>query len=170
MVRTIERRAGTLLRYETAEDLWQGVCVLALKAEQGFTYQGREPFFAWLHTVTQHHLSARRRHWHALKRRPAGLFRLTEGPSTDPRARPSPAAEGTGPVTFAARREQLNLAVRALDCLLDRDQKLVRWASQGISTAEQAERLGVTPATAERARQRAVERYRKAYRILERNA
>ena len=168
MVRFVERRAGRLLRFETAEDLWQGVCLRALEAQDGFTYRGREPFFAWIHTVTRNHLASRREHWNALRRRPAGLLRLTEGVPTDPGAAAIPARTATGPSTFAARREQLALAVKALDCLLERDQKLVRWTSEGVPTREQAERLGLKPESAERARLRAIERFRKAHRLLTR--
>ncbi len=166
MVRYLERHAGSLLRFETAEDLWQGVCVTALQAEERFSYEGREPFFAWIHTLARRHLGARRDHWNALKRRPSRLLRVTEGITSDPGAVAGPAIERTGPATFAGRREQLTLAVKALDCLLERDQKLVRWASDGVSTKEQAERLGISPEAAERARLRALERFRKAHRVL----
>ncbi len=168
MVRYIERHAGPLLRYETAEDLWQGVCLEALRGQERFTYRGREPFFAWIHTLTRRHLRARRDHWNALKRRPGRLLRLTEGATSDPGAVVGPALQRTGPSTFAARRELLTVAVKALGCLLERDQKLVRWSSEGLPPSEQAARLGLSPAATDRARLRALERFRKAYRVLSR--
>jgi hypothetical protein len=79
-----------------------------------------------------------------------------------------PAGEDTGPQTFADRREQLDVAVKALALLLPRDQNLVRWASEGVDIQEQASRLGLSYDAAERAGARACERFRKAFRLARR--
>jgi len=168
LLRYVERHAGSVLRFETSEDLVQGIHLRALEHGDRFTWRGREPFFQWLHQVARNHIGTRRAHWSALKRRPAALLRLTQEASTDPGAVVEPAVRRTGPSTLAGRLEEASLAVRALDLLLDRDRELIRWASEGASTQEVAERLALTPAAAERARQRALERYRKAFRLLQR--
>ena len=51
--------------------------------------------------------------------------------------------------------------------LLERDQELVRWASEGLDTTQVAERLEISPEAARRARSRALERYRQAFELLE---
>lgn len=168
LLRYVERHAGAVQRFESPEDLVQGIHLRALEHQEGFSFQGREPFLAWLHEVARNFLNTRRAYWSALKRRPAGLLRLTQGVGTDAHGVAEPAALATGPATFAGRAEQVALAARALGLLLERDQVLVRWAGEGASTAEIAARLALSDAAAERARQRAVERFRKAHRLLQR--
>jgi DNA-directed RNA polymerase specialized sigma24 family protein len=79
---------------------------------------------------------------------------------------PEPAATATGPTTFASRREQLVLATKALDLLLPRDRDLVKWSGEGLSTEEQARRLDLSAEAAGRARRRALDRFRKAFRLV----
>ena len=110
--------------------------------------------------------ASRRAHWAALKRSPARLLRLTLGVSSDPRAAAAPADEGTGPSTLAGRLEQASLAVKALDLLLERDRQFVQWSLEGITSREMGERLRISETAADRARQRAVERFRKTFRLL----
>jgi len=166
--RYLERRAGWLLRFETADDLLQGLHVRALEQERNFGYRGREPFLKWLHQLADHHLAARRKYWAALKRKPAALLRLTRGGATTGHGAVDPADTSTGPSTVAGRREQLMIAVKAMAVLMERDQKLVRWTSEGLDTREMAERLEMAPESARRARNRALERYREAYELLAR--
>jgi len=159
LLRYVERRAGPVLRHETPEDLVQAIHLHALENEAAFEYRGLEAFLAWLNEVARRFLKDRRDHWSALKRHPARLFRLTQ-------AGAEPAGQRTGPGTFADRREQLGLAVQALDMLPRRDREIVQWATEGRDDASIAGRLGLEPRTAARARQRALERFRKAYRLL----
>ena len=167
LLRYIERNAGMLLRFETSDDLVQGIHLRALKYGDDFEYRGVEPFFAWLFEVAKSHFKERREHWMALKRKPARLFRLTQAAATsDPGAVAEPPGSGTGPSTFAARREQLNLAVKALAMLMPRDRDLVRWMTEGVDDTEIGRRLGMEPRSAARARQRAVERFQRAHRLL----
>ena len=162
----LARHAGWILRFETAEDLLQGLHVRALERGKGFRYQGREPFLKWLYTVARTYLADRHAYWSALKRRSASLLRLTAGGTPrDPDSVREPAGKRTGPSTFADRREQLAIAVKALAVLPDRDRKLVRWSSEGVDLKEQAERLGLGYEACKRARQRALERFRKAFRL-----
>ena len=163
LLRYVERRAGPVLRFETADDLVQAVHLHALEHQEAFEYRGLEAFLAWLNEVARRFLKDRREYWTALKRRPAALFRLTQ-------AGMEPEAQQTGPGTFAAQREQLDLAVRALDMLPPRDREIVQWATQGLDDASVARRMGLETRTAARARQRALDRFRKAYRLLRQRA
>jgi len=166
LLRYVERHAGSVLRFETAEDLVQGVHLRALEYAATFSYRGREPFLKWMHEVARNHIGTRRAHWGALRRNPGALLRLTVGVGSDPKAVAEPVRPDTGPTTLAGRIEQASLAVRALDLLLARDRELIRWALDGASSREMAERLQISETAADRARQRAIERFRKAYRLL----
>lgn len=167
LLRHVERRAGRVLRYETADDLVQGIHLRALKYADTFEYRGQAPFFSWLYDVARTHMNERREHWEALKRHPARLFRLTQAVSSDPGAVAEPAGDVTGPSTFAARKESLTLAVKALGMLMPRDRDLVRWSTEGLDDEEIGRRLDLEPRAAARARQRAVKRFRRAYRLLD---
>ena len=160
LVAYVGRHAGRLLRYEVVDDLVQGIHVRAIEHGADFDYRGREPFLAWLHVVARSHLADRHSYWTALRRRPSRLVRL--GTAT---GAAEPAATSTGPSTFASRREQIEIAVRALALLLPRDRDLVRWTSDSVSPDDQAERLGVSRDAADRARGRALVRFRKAYEL-----
>jgi len=159
LLRFVQRHAGRLLRYETAEDLLQGIHLRALERGGTFRYRGREPFLQWLFTMARQYLADRHAHWSALRRRPARLVRLTEGAGGVP-------GGGTGPVTFADRRDQLARAVRTLALLSARDRSLVQWASDGVPLREQATRLGLGYAAAKSASRRALDRFRKLYARL----
>jgi len=166
--RFVGRHAGRLLRYESREDLVQGIHLRALERGSGFTWRGREPFLAWLYAVARTHLADRHAYWSALRRKPAGLLRLTAG-GTDPQG-VDPSLSAAGPSTFSALREQVDLAVRALALLPERDRALVQWAAQRVPGAEQAARLGLSADACESAGRRAVARFRKAYVIVLRGA
>jgi RNA polymerase sigma factor (sigma-70 family) len=169
VVRFVHKNAGFALRFETSDDLAQGIFVRALDRGAGLNAADEKAFFAWLYSVARSYLSDRRRHWSALKRGSGDLLRLsgTSDATTDPRAVGEPAADLTGPSTFASRREQLVLAVRALDLLLERDRSLVRGFCDGVSIQEQAQRLELEYDAARRARARALERFRRAFRAIQ---
>lgn len=157
-------RAGWLLRYESLEDLAQGVRVRAIERGSSFSYEGEAAFFSWLHRVARSHLADRANYWSALKRRSAALLRLTAGdPGTA--AAGMPASTWTGPETVAHRKELLTMAVQVLATLPERDARLVRWSSEGVELHAQAERLGISYEAARKASRRALERYREAYRF-----
>lgn len=172
LVAFVRKRAGKLLlRMETADDLAQGVCAHLLS--RGETPETREEaaLRAWLFTASERWLSDRRDHWSALKRRGGEVLRFTfqDGPtsdSADVRAVRELAASVTGPSTFAVRREQLALAALALDMLLARDRALVEGMCEGIGLSEQARRLDLTYDAVERARLRALERFRRCFQIV----
>ena len=161
----LARHAGWLLRYESGEDLWQGLQVRLLEHGKTYEYRGREAELKWLYTVARSFLNDRRKYWSRLKRGSAGLLRLTMGATPVPGAAAEPAADATGPSTFAERREDLALAVQALGALPPRDRDIVRWTSEGAETADLAARLGLTTEAARQARHRALERFRKLFRI-----
>ena len=169
LLRFVERYGGSVQRFETADDLVQGVHLRALEYKHTFEFRGRAEFWAWLKQVARSHIKERREHWSALKRRPARLFRLTQAATSDPGARLEPPITATGPSTFAARREQLTLAVQAMGMLMPRDRDLVQWTTAGLDDAEIGAKLGLEARAAARARQRAVERFRKAHRLLNRH-
>jgi RNA polymerase sigma factor (sigma-70 family) len=171
LVRYFERRGGALLRQESADDLAQGVHLYALRHRDGFAYQGDRAFVGWLLRLARQHMARRIEYWAALKRDGGRMFRITFGAATSPGAGThgvQPAAAAPGPITAAARAEQLDLAARALDGLPERDCELVRLMARDLSVKEIAQRLEVSEAAAQRARLRAIERFRKIYTILER--
>ena len=109
----VARHAGRLLRYESTEDLVQGMHVRALERGSTFRYEGEKPFFAWMYTLARGYLADRHAHWGALRRSPRTLLRLARaGGGSDGVAEPP--GDDTGPSTFADRRESLTLAVKAL--------------------------------------------------------
>ena len=153
----LQHNAGWLLKYETVDDLHQGVQLRALKRGDTFRYQGREPFLAWMYMVARTYLADRNSYWSRLKSRAAQILRLTW--STAPSSYPATAW------TFASRREQLSLAVQVLATLLPRDCDLVRWSSERVPLKDQAKQLGLSFDAAKRASARALERFRRAYRL-----
>lgn len=171
LVRYFERRGGALLRKESPDDLAQGVHLYALTRRDGFTYQGDRAFVAWLLRLARQHLARRIEYWTALKRDGGRMVRITFGAAT-PAAGAThgvqPAAGGPGPITAAERAEQLDVAARALDGLPERDRRLVRLMARDLTVKEIAGELDISEAAAQRARLRAVERFRKIYTILER--
>jgi len=164
----VKREAGApLLRFEGPDDLVQGVLYEALRSAPEFRLKSDDEFRGWLVTIARRHLAARKRYWFSLKRHRSRILRLTRGGSEGGPAVPLIDSR-TGPSTFAARRENLLLATRALALLLPRDRDIVRASSEGLTVAELAERLGVSAEAAQRARHRALERLRKAYLVVSR--
>lgn len=164
----VRNHGSGLLRFESDEDLVQGVHHRALEGADRFEYRGDEEFRAWITRLARAYIADRHEYWSALKRNRGQLLRLTWGGtgSGDPAAVRMPPGSLTGPATRAQKREQLTLAVKVLAALPPRDQKLVRWMSRGVPLAEQAERLGVGQETAQRAAHRAMERFRSAFKLL----
>jgi len=166
--RILVNEARGLQRFESVHDLVQGVNVRALEVAPRFEYQGEAEFRGWLGKVARQHIADRYRYWSAMKRGSAKVLRLTWGvTSTDSgESASAPPATSTGVSTFAGRREQLSMAVRALALLSERDRRLVRWSTEGVSLAEQARRLGATYEAVQRARVRATERLKKTFLCL----
>ena len=168
-----EREAGrALLRYESADDLVQNVHQEALGCADRFEWRSEKEFLSWVYTVARRCFSSRRAHWFAAKRDCSKVLRLNwSGAGSDQ----SPfildqADTGTGPSTFAFRREILLLVTKAMALLLPRDRDIVRWMIEGIAVKEQAARQGLSHEAAARAQSRALERLRKAYRLLTQHA
>ncbi|MCP3920842.1 MAG: hypothetical protein GY711_35390 [bacterium] len=170
--RMLAREGSGLLRFESVEDLVQGVHVRALVGEEEFVFQGPSEFRVWLRTIARRHVASRHEYWSAMKRGSGRVLRLTFGASStaDAGAVPVPPGALTGPSTFASRREVLVLCARALAALPERDQKLVRWRSDGVPVEEQAGHLEIDYAAAQRAGLRALERFRKAFEVASRSA
>jgi len=163
LVRYFERNGAWLRRFEAAEDLAQGVHLHAIRHRDRFEYRGDRQFLGWLLALAGQHLADRIAHWKALKRDAGPMLRITfSGAGVDP------SAAGPGPFTHASRREQLRRAALAMDGLPPRDRELVRMMSAGAGIDTIASRLRVSPAAAQRARLRAMERFRKVYALLER--
>ncbi len=164
----LRREASGLLRYESVEDLAQGVHVRALQETGSFEYRSEKQFFAWLFAVARHHIADRHDYWSALKRGAGRVLRYTLGGSSAEQnsAVLLPAGVEPGPQTFATRRELVAQTARALAALPPRDRDLVRWQSEGIDVDERAARLGLSYAAAQRASLRAVERFKKTFRLL----
>ena len=168
--RLVERRGKGLLSFESPDDLVQGIHLRALEVADRFAYRGEREFLGWIARLARQHFADRHEYWSALKRNPRGLLRLSSLASTlGARPRPgAPPSPTPGPATLASRREEVDLALRAIGLLLPRDQMLVRWIGEDLPIAEVASRLGISPDAAERARRRAVERLRKAYSLVSR--
>jgi RNA polymerase sigma factor (sigma-70 family) len=169
LVLWIEGAAGGLVKHESAEDLAQGVHLRALNAAGHFQYQGEAAFVRWLRSVARQHISDRHAYWSATKCDAAGMLRISTGgggSTASAKSGVDPRASATGPLTFAARREIVTVAMKAVDLLPERDRKIVRWVTEGKDIAEIAEALGVSYDAAERARLRAIERFRGAFRAL----
>jgi len=168
--RFVARQGSGLLRHETEDDLVQGVQLKALGVAALVEHRGEHEFFAWLSSVARQYIADRHAYWSALRRKAGRMLRITARHTTSAPATAGvdPIARVTGPSTLAARREDLALATRALALLLPRDQELVRWMTEGIAIADVAERLGVGYDAAERARLRALERFRKTFELLSR--
>lgn len=162
----------TLLRFETAEDLYQGFASQALGRSTRFEDRGEGSAAAWLYELGRNYLYDRHRHWSALKRGSGKILRSGLGAPISSMGQPSrggssePTASQTGPATIASKREELVLAARALALLLPRDRQLVEWSAQGMPVNEMAAELGLTPDAASKARNRALERLRKTHELV----
>lgn len=171
LVDLVRREAAGLLRFETPEDLVQGICTRALAGRGNFEYRSEAECIGWLRTVARRHIADRHDYWSALRRGSGRVLRLTWGSSGgSTEASPLPPGSMTGPGTFAERRESLVIAAQALAALPDRDRDLVKWMSEGVPLREQAERLGIAYLAAQRAGLRAVERFRKTFELISRKA
>ncbi len=160
-----EDAGPALLRFESVDDLVQGMQQAALRTLDRFEWRGEEAFRAWIAQIARRHLHARRDHWFALRRHGGVLLRLTGTAN----GAGGPQATALGPRTFAQRREELALVTKAIDLLLPRDRDLVLWAAEEVPIAEQASRLGVAPEAARKASERALARLRTiAERVLRR--
>jgi len=164
----VRRRAGrTTLRMETAEDLVQGVTAHVLERAERAAGLDESARRAWLFRVADNFLKDRRDHWSSLKRLGSRVLRMSfaDGDTRDLEPVRELASSVTGPSTFAVRREQLELAAVAMDMLLPRDRDLMGGLCNGLSVREEAERFGLTLNAAERARERAVQRFRSSFKI-----
>jgi RNA polymerase sigma factor (sigma-70 family) len=170
LLRIVRLLGSGLLRYESEEDLVQGIHLHALRVAEHFQDQGEKAFRGWILRVARQYIAHRHRYWSALRRNPGEVRRLSTFASKGTALARHPVSPATGPVTSAARREEFALAVKAIAVLLPRDQRLVRWMCEGASVEEIASRLGLTVDAAARAKRRAVERLRAAFEALSRRA
>ncbi|MEZ6014823.1 MAG: sigma factor [Planctomycetota bacterium] len=167
--RLIERRAGWLLRVDGLDDLVQDVRLRALRAESTFEHLGEGQFKTWLGQVAQNHIVDRQRYWSAARRNAGPMLRLSGvGPPSSLSGTPGLdlTAAGPGPRTWAEARDQHAFATRAIGALLPRDQEILLAVREGATDDELAARLAVEVRAATRARQRALERFRRAYELL----
>lgn len=165
LVELARQHAGrALLRMESAEDLAHGACAQALASTSAFDWRGETAFRGWLSELARNHVQARRRHWHTLKRGSGQLLRIAaEDESLAPLR--DVAASVTGPSTFATRREQLELAAKALSLLPERDRAWITALVEGVSIAEEAQQRGLSYDAASQARLRALQRFRKVFEL-----
>lgn len=170
LVALARREAGVaLLRFETPEDLALGAIQEALRSADRLVWEGEAAFGGWMRTIARRYISGRRDHWFACRRNPGALLRLSvSGLGGERLARRELADSAAGPGTFAFRREQMVLAMRALEVLLPRDRQIVIWTTEGADAPDLAARLGISVDASEKARTRALERLRKAFLALER--
>lgn len=170
LVSFVERDARGLLRHDATDDVVSGIHGRAVEQGGRFEYRSEQEAFAWLRIVARQYIVDRQRYWSALRRQGGHLLRVTVNPQADGSAAGGvdPPGNLTGPVTFALRRERIELAARAVKTLLPRDQELIRCTSEGVELTEIARRLGVSYDAAEQARRRAIERFQRVFALMER--
>lgn len=164
--RFVEREARGLFAHESADDLVQGIHLRALQAASQYVHRSEREFLGFIATLARRHIADRHEHWTALRRSAGTLLRITLSPPADSAPGVQPASLSAGPATFAARREQIGLAVKALDQLAERDRQLIEWQTADVPIEEIAKRLGVTYDAAKHARQRAIEKFQEVARRL----
>jgi RNA polymerase sigma factor (sigma-70 family) len=173
LARFFEREAQGLMKRETVDDLVQGTHMRALRQADQFTFRGEREFLAWLQIIARQHIGDRRDHWVALRRDAGSVLRITTSPASSmggasQTSGVNPAANMAGPSTFAMRREMVGLAAKAITCLLPRDQEIVRAVCAGATNVELAAKLGIEYDAAEKAKNRALERFRKTFELMTR--
>ncbi|MFN0057582.1 MAG: RNA polymerase sigma factor [Planctomycetota bacterium] len=156
-----------VLRYESPDDLLQGVLCEAVRGAAGFTERNELATHGWFATLARRYLIDRLHYWTRLKRGSARVLRLAwSNDSASTSGRLDVADSRTGASTIAQRRELLVTATRALAMLLPRDRELVGGYVHDASIDAEAARLGMSYDACERARLRAIERLRRAYGLL----
>lgn len=153
-----------VLRYESVDDIVQGVHLQALKAGERFEYRSDKEFFGWIYQIARHFMYNRTAYWKALRRNSGGLIRIyeTETDGFDP------VDTGTSPSSIAARREQIVTLTRALARIRTSDRDLLKQAAEGTSIEKLAEERGVSYDAVKQARLRALGRLRKMHKLIER--
>ena len=164
--RLVKRYAGALTNRETLDDLSQMIRLKLLESETVFEWRGAAAFHSWLEAVVRNELNARRAYWNAARRAAGHLLRITSGPGTRTGGGIQPSAAATGPLSFAERRDQVDLALRASETLLPRDQSILEMERKGASIAEIAAQLDLSEAAASKARQRALDRFRRSFELI----
>ena len=166
LVRYVARAGRGLMRYESAEDLAQGTILRALNGAAHFEYRGDSAFAGWIRTLGRQHIAERARYWRARKRNAGPVLRVTLTDRSEPGSGVNPPGFDVGPVTFADRRAQMEVATRALDLLPARDRELLESIARGHSIKETAERLGISGGATQRAHLRAQARFRQTYELI----
>lgn len=172
LAKWVEREARGLLKRESVEDVVSGIHSRALSQIEKFELRTDAEAFTWLKTIARQHVLDRQKYHSALRRHGGEMLRITNasfGGGTDGDT-PGVQVAGrlTGQVTYAMRREAIDLAARAIAGLLERDQEIVRATVEGESIESLAKRMKMTYDAAEQARRRAMERFKKAYDLLAR--
>ncbi len=167
----VEREARGLLKRESVDDVVAGIHARALSQLEGFELRSDAEGFNWLKTIARQHVLDRQKYFAALRRQGGEMLRITSASLGDtPDARPGVQVAGrmTGQVTYAMRREAIDLAAKAIASLLPRDQEIVRRTVDGASVEDVAKEFRMSYDAAEQARRRAMERFKKAYEVLAR--
>ncbi len=167
----VEREARGLLKRESVDDVVAGIHARALSQLEGFELRTDAEGFNWLKTIARQHVLDRQKYFAALRRQGGEMLRITSASLGDtPDARPGVQVAGrmTGQVTYAMRREAIDLAAKAIASLLPRDQEIVRRTVDGASVEDVAKEFRMSYDAAEQARRRAMERFKKAYELLSR--
>ena len=165
----VNKRAQALLRFEDLDDVAQGVRAFALESAHSFAYEGQLEFTGWLGTVVRSSVANRLRYWRALKRRAPCLLRITTSDSSVNDAFPAvnPACTGSAPSQFLADSERLDIALKAVRLLLRRDQEIIRGVVEGWQLDDFGKKLDLGYVASQRARLRALDRFRQIYERLE---
>ncbi|HGY91590.1 MAG TPA: hypothetical protein ENK43_10510 [Planctomycetes bacterium] len=165
LMAVVRAEAADLFRFEQPEDLVQHIKLRVIEGGATFVDRGDMAFRGWLRTIARRTIADRRDHWMALKRNSGPILSLSFGQSSSGSERPMPDDE-TGPATWAARRETLVLAMKALSLLPEKDRALILAKVAGEGQAECRSRFGLSEEAMRKACMRAEERLRKTFRIL----
>jgi RNA polymerase sigma factor (sigma-70 family) len=140
------RMGPRIRRWETESDIAQSVCCEALANLDGFTYRGPAAFRQWLFTAARRKLAHKDRRMTTAKRDVNRV--ITAGrdrdASDDPVAREIQRAFGS-PSEIAIQRETLRRIEGALDEMSEETREIVLLSRlAGLTSAEIAERVGLT--------------------------
>ena len=109
LLRLVQRKARGLLRYETADDLVQGIHLGALESSRHFEYQGEPAFVSWLNTIAERQLLMAVR-YHSARKRDISRERFAGTSPSHPADQPSPSAAAVqGEMTALIRNAVLRL-------------------------------------------------------------
>lgn len=159
----ISKSAGSLLRHEPLEDLLGGIRARATARTGLVNERGDGQLSAWLLMIARQYLADRFEHWNGLRRDATALLRVV-----DVIAVPVHGRAESRPLSFTARREQMELATLALAGLPAGERRILRLVGEGASAEQISIHLGMPRDEASAVTQAAIAQFRAALTSLQR--